>query len=500
MDAAMFAIQNKLKDQLNLKRVKVVQNPNYTRDGTKSYVSSMKRYGFQPTKESKYFQVEVVKMEGEHKWMMAKTRNNNDATVKADPSIWATGHLEDELKYISPQSKAAMGGVSRLLMKMVGTPENKQAGEVTAEDQQYDSMYLCKVQIGEPAQSFLLDFDTGSADLWVRSTNAPRSAQRGHNVFDPEKSKTFKNLGGKKWKIQYGDGSSASGTCGSDILTVGGITIKDQTIELASKLSPAFERGTGDGLLGLAFSSINTVRDYKGPDPQASPVENMIAQKDIPPQAELFTSCFYSWRDTDTSDGTPKESFYTFGYIDQDLVGQLGEDIHWTNVDNSKGFWSINSASASVNGRTISVPGNTAIVDTGTTLALLSDKVVEALYDQIPGARYSVFAQGYIFPTNVSAKSLPELKVAVGSKLYLIQPEDLVFAPTDDGKWWYGGVQSRGDMPFDILGDTFLKSCYAIWDVGNKRFGAVPKIEKNQNLALAPGQQKLIIPSSQMMI
>lgn len=26
----------------------------------------------------------------------------------------------------------------------------------------------------------------------------------------------------------------------------------------------------------------------------------------------------------------------------------------------------------------------------------------------------------------------------------------------------YGGIQSRGDMPFDILGDTMLKSIYAV--------------------------------------
>lgn len=29
----------------------------------------------------------------------------------------------------------------------------------------------------------------------------------------------------------------------------------------------------------------------------------------------------------------------------------------------------------------------------------------------------------------------------------------------------YGGIQSRGDLPFDIYGDTFLKNVYAIFDV-----------------------------------
>ena len=41
----------------------------------------------------------------------------------------------------------------------------------------------------------------------------------------------------------------------------------------------------------------------------------------------------------------------------------------------------------------------------------------------------------------------------------------------------YGGIQSRGTMTFDILGDTFLKGIYAVFDQGNQRFGAVQRVD-----------------------
>ena len=47
----------------------------------------------------------------------------------------------------------------------------------------------------------------------------------------------------------------------------------------------------------------------------------------------------------------------------------------------------------------------------------------------------------------------------------------------------YGGIQSRGSLTFDILGDAFLKGIYAIFGQGNQRFGAVQRVEATQNLA-----------------
>lgn len=50
-----------------------------------------------------------------------------------------------------------------------GVGSTPQEGQVDALDIQNDTEYLCPVTIGTPGQKFMLDFDTGSADLWVSS-------------------------------------------------------------------------------------------------------------------------------------------------------------------------------------------------------------------------------------------------------------------------------------------------------------------------------------------
>jgi hypothetical protein len=293
--------------------------------------------------------------------------------------------------------------------------------------------------------------------MW--STELPESIQtsgaKTHTIFNPKKSSTYKNVSGSTWKISYGDSSSASGTVATDNVTIGGLTIKNQMIELAKEMSTQFQESNGDGLLGLAWGSINTVV----PTPAKTPVENMILQDDIPKTSELFTANLGSWRDANDPD--KGESFYTFGYIDQDTVKASGQEINYTPVDNSQGFWQFSSTSATVNGKTIAQDGNTAIADTGTTLALVSDATCEAIYGAIQGAKYDSTQQGWVYPSNTTADALPVVTFAVGDNQFAVQKEDLGFADAGNGMV-YGGIQSRGSMTFDILGDTFLKSIYAV--------------------------------------
>ncbi|TQS31809.1 hypothetical protein Golomagni_07903, partial [Golovinomyces magnicellulatus] len=213
------------------------------------------------------------------------------------------------------------------------------SGTAPATPDHGDLEYLVPVKIGSPAQTLNLDFDTGSSDLWVFSSETPKSQSQGHSVYDPSKSTSGKKLSGASWSITYGDGSASSGDVYTDKVTVGGLTVA-QAVESAQKVSDQFASGANDGLLGLAFSSINTVKPTK----QKTWFDNISGSLDAP----LFVA--------DLKHNEPGS--YIFGAIPSEASKVL-----YAPVDDSQGFWSFET----------SVKGGSsfsAIADTGTTLLL----------------------------------------------------------------------------------------------------------------------------------
>lgn len=197
-----------------------------------------------------------------------------------------------------------------------------------------------------------LDFDTGSADLWVFSDLLDSSTTSGHGVYETGNGQLEQ---GETWSISYGDGSGASGTVYADTVVVGGVTATSQAVEAATSISSQFASGQGDGLVGLAFSSINTVT------PNAATTFFDTVSSSL--AADLFTARLRK--------GTP--GTYDFGYIDN---AKYSGQIYYTSVDNSQGFWGFTPDSYSVGSTQGSATIGSAIADTGTTLLLLPDDVV----------------------------------------------------------------------------------------------------------------------------
>ncbi|KAL6710415.1 hypothetical protein ACN47E_009361 [Coniothyrium glycines] len=331
------------------------------------------------------------------------------------------------------------------------------SGTVAANPEQNAALFLSPVDVG--GQTLNLDFDSGSSDLWVFSTELKQQAIGQHTAFDASNSTTFKKVTGAQWKISYGDGSGAAGTVGTDVVTIGGVKVENQTVELANAVSQTFIEDTNtDGLVGLAFSKLNTVNDGTKKTPAKTFFDNVMPTLDMP----VFTADL-------NPDGT---GVYEFGKID---ATKFTGDMAWIPVKADTGFWQFPSTKFAVGDQLFSNPqGSDAIADTGTSLLLVDQQVAEAYYSQVQGAQLNQQVGGFIYPCGAT---LPDMSVAIGdSYMATIPGNQITFANVDAANTTcFGGVQGNQGAGLQIFGDTMFKAQFVAFNGGNQSLGFGPK-------------------------
>ncbi|KAI1433345.1 aspartic peptidase domain-containing protein [Xylaria sp. CBS 124048] len=323
-------------------------------------------------------------------------------------------------------------------------------GSTPAVPEMYDIEYLSPVKLGTPPQTLHLDFDTGSADLWVFCTETPSSSVNGQTLYDPKRSSTATRVANATWSISYGDGSSSSGDVYHDVVNVGGVGFKSQGVECATSVSDQFTRdAANDGLLGLAFPNLNTVSPVQEP----TFYTNVVGHLDRP----VFTADLKYH-----AAGT-----YDFGIINP---SKYTGSISYVKVDGSLGYW---VHDARVNGQSV-----TGIADTGTTLLLLPSAIVDNYYGKVNGSKLDPSQGGYVFPCNAK---LPDLTFSPGNVKITVPGKYLNYAPIDArASACFGGLQPGTIPPYGwaIFGDIVLKAAFVVFEAdstGNARIGWASK-------------------------
>ncbi|KAJ6625187.1 acid protease [Mycena sp. CBHHK59/15] len=329
--------------------------------------------------------------------------------------------------------------------RMEGRALKRQSEKLTDEDS--DEEWAGTISVGTPAQKFLIDFDTGSSDLWIPSSGCTSSTCSSKSKYKSSSSSTSAKMSGT-FSIQYGDGSTVSGPVYTETVNVAGIKATKQYFSPVTTLSSSFKDDPIDGILGLAFPSLSNLGE--NPFFNTANAAGTVA-------ANQFG--FYL-----ASSGS---ELYLGGTNDAKYSG----DIEFNSVDSSSGFWQATGAKVKV-GSTTAVSGFQTIIDSGTTLAYGPPAAVKKLFAKVSGSKLFDSTNGYY---SYPCATPPVISFNWGGKDWTVSAANLNLGQTTTGSKDCVSSIAAQDLGLGtdvwLLGDAFMKNVYTVFDFDQEAVG-----------------------------
>ncbi|KAJ6463451.1 acid protease [Mycena sanguinolenta] len=333
-----------------------------------------------------------------------------------------------------------------LQARMERRVEARQAEALT--DEEDDIEWLGTISIGTPGQNFLIDFDTGSADLWVPSSSCKSSTcSKKHKYTASASSTSVKESG--TFSIEYADGSEVSGPVYEDTVSVAGVVTTKQVFSPVTTLSSSLAQDPSDGILGLAFPAIAQMQSglpfFNNADQEGAVSVNQFGFLLASNGSELYLG------GTDTAKYTGELEFH--------------------DVDTTSGFWQVTGATAKVGNSTV-VSGFETIIDSGTTIMIGPPAAVKKVYAAVKGAKVFDAELGYYsFP----CATPPEIAFNWGGKDWPISAANINLGQTAEGSSSCVGALAGQNIGLGsnvwLLGDSFMKNVYTAFDFGEEAVG-----------------------------
>ena len=390
---------------------------------------------------------------------------------------------------VDNSTSAYADGVFTPLKELPGIPEpgpvTKAAANNSDQLTSVDAIYyIGPVIIG--SDTFQVIYDTGSSLLWVPSSQCGSSCDNRQSYTGE-----YTDLD-SQFSLTYGSGP-VSGEYVKAPVTLADSSLSSFKMGLATSVGfPGFSSGEYDGLLGLAWPSLNQ-------DPNTPViVPSLYAEGAIP--ENLFAIYL-------TPDGTGGE--LSLGEID---TSRYSGNMTWLTLTQEQ-WWTVNMIGVAVNNvgvvtsnpRILSAPESTAdlaILDSGTSLIVGPTGSVDTIVREIKsvsGVDVSYDSRSQIFAVPCSdVKKLPPITFVLAdartgqSYHYTMTGPAYVVASLSSSKnmcplaFQEGG--SGGNSNLWILGDPFLRTFYSVYDYENSRVG----------LAAAYPSAGTIVPGSVM--
>ncbi|SCO81687.1 uncharacterized protein FRV6_05900 [Fusarium oxysporum] len=331
-------------------------------------------------------------------------------------------------------------------------------GEVFINNEKW--LYTVEIAIGNPPQKTLVQVDTGSSDLWVNANCSSAPAEFGQQElceevprFDHRLSNSSKGPLGSKL-LGYGSGDELNGALVDiyqDTVTIGDIKVRNQMFGVASN-----SRGLPIGIMGLGpgFNGSFAVNES-----HPLLLDSMAIQGAI-------TSRVYSLA-LGTADD--KQGSLIFGGLDK---GRFFGTLYKTPIVKSRDGGSrltINISSIGAdggNGSTKAYPlkDTNFHLDSGYTFSKLNKELAEQIFRDV-GAELDRELGFYM----VDCK----LRDHAGGLVLNFGENTIITVPLRELIYTAQGLCAVGVEPVEegkqqILGDSFLRAAYVVFDFDNK--------------------------------
>ncbi|KAL7925899.1 aspartic peptidase domain-containing protein [Trichoderma austrokoningii] len=345
--------------------------------------------------------------------------------------------------------------------------------------------YYAEFSVGTPPQKLSFMLDTGSSDTWVNSVDAylcldpimqEELGEYCSKQFDQDKSKSF-NSTGQPFNITYLDGRNILGHYFKDT-----VTINDATVIKNQQMGLGLQTVRGTGLIGLGFKA-NEAAAIKYP----TVIENMVSQKIIAmPAFSLYLN------DLQTSQGS-----ILFGGVDTDKFHGGLATLPFQSLPASIAttqdivMYAVQLNGFKVSGLNTPAVNATAVLDSGSTISLLPDDVVQDVWQQFGVKTIHILPIPLVDCGKANLKDttfsfqFTNKTIQVPIDEMVIDnlgdaQEELIANFEQDFKGWSRictfGMASTLDYgissdQFVLLGDTFLRSAYVVYDLQNQQVG-----------------------------
>ncbi|KAF2491448.1 candidapepsin-4 precursor [Lophium mytilinum] len=320
-----------------------------------------------------------------------------------------------------------------------------------------ETLYFANASLGTPAQSLRLHIDTGSSDLWANAKSSDLCSESGDQcvdsgTYDANSSSTYSFVN-SDFNISYVDGSGASGDYATDTFHFGGQSIKDLQFGIG------YVSSSPEGILGIGYAT-NEVEVQRAGGQAYSNLPQKLADD------KTTNSVAYSlWlNDLDASTGS-----ILFGGVDTEKYTGSLETLPIVKEGGEYVEFIIALTAMGVNGKKGSLFENESVpvlLDSGSSLMYLPDDLVESLYKQF-NAQYDS-SQGAAFVDCSLASDSTTLEFTFSSPTISVPMNELVIV----SGYQRGqpvcilGISPAGDSTC-VLGDTFLRSAYVVYDLSN---------------------------------